>query len=634
MKAAPEPAQETSAGHSCPRCGSSTVSVDLGGLCAPCFSRSALDADTGWLVTSGHESEADDSLPTVPGWTITGILGAGGMGRVFRAESVKDGSPGAVKVLESRWSRDPLMAARFEAEAHALMKLHHPHIVRVLETNETDDGRFCLVMELVEGCDLERLLRAEKLASERAVDIFGKVCSAVAHAHEQGFAHRDIKPANILTAHDGMVKLADFGLAKDIGPGSGSTIGAFTGTTENFGTAYYLAPERILSPKSAGPPADIYALGVLLYHLLAGQMPLGNYTPVSQITGLPTAFDRSIANALEADPVKRTASANTLAHEVSAAWQQHLHGAHRTQKWRRIRIVAAGIVLAAITATAGAIWQKQHMAPPPPPVFAKPMNATREQPWENSLGMKFVPVPGTRVLFSIWEARRRDVEPFIMAERSLLSSAWRAASAKRAKETVLSNFYILDAGGKLAPVGGWNNLGYAVSPDHPACFFTVFEARRFCDWLTWKEVTEGRLKPWQRYRLPENAEWQTAAGGPGAQPRAGNVAGPEARDDRWPQAWRTFEERDPFPRSAPVGSFPAEPFGLYDISGNMAEWVSDDAENDNEAKVRLRGAAYHDGTPAAVNFGFPRALPNKMRLPVIGFRIVLDWQEDEEEKDE
>lgn len=634
MKAVPEEAPgDTTGDIACPRCGALAVTSELGGLCPKCFAHSALDADTGWLTTPAGESEAEDIWPAVPGWTINGILGAGGMGRVYRAESVQDGTGGAVKVLESKWSRDPLMAERFAAEAHALMKLDHPHIVRVLETNETDDGRFCLVMELVEGCDLERLLRAEKLAAARAIDIFGKVCSAVAYAHAHGFAHRDIKPANILAAHDGTVKLADFGLAKDIGPGAGSTIGALTATTEHFGTAYYLAPERILFPKSAGPPADIYALGVLLYHLLAGRMPIGNYTPLSKITGLPVAFDRAIAGALEADPAKRTGSAKALADEVAAAWRHHQRGAHRSQKWRRIRIAAAALFLAAITAAAGAIWQKEHMAPPPPPVFAKPGEATAEKPWENSLGMKFVPVPGTRVLFSIWEARRKDVEPFIYAEKNLLTSVWRAASAKRAKEGVLSNFYILEPGGKLTPTGSWNNLGYPVTPDHPACFFTVFEARRFCDWLTWKEQSEGRLKPGQRYRLPENAEWQAAAGGKGAQPRTGNVAGPEARNERWPAAWRTFSQPDPFPGTAPVGSFPAEPFGLYDISGNVTEWVSDDAESDNDAAVRLRGPAFNDGTPAVVSFGFVRALPNKMRLPNIGFRIVLDWQdlEDDEE---
>lgn len=633
MNAAPETPRDATADIACPRCGALTTPGDLGGLCPPCFAHSALDSDTGWLVTPAGESGTDDAWPSVPGWTITGILGAGGMGRVYRAESLHDGTGGAVKVLESRWSRDPLMAERFEAEAHALLKLHHPHIVRVLETNETDDGRFCLVMELVEGCDLERLLRAEKLTAARAIDIFGKVCSAVAYAHEQGFAHRDIKPANILAAHDGTVKLADFGLAKDIGPGAGSTIGALTATTEHFGTAYYLAPERILSPKSAGPPADIYALGVLLYHLLAGQMPLGNYTPLSKITGLPTAFDRSIASALEADPARRTISAKALADEVAEAWRKHQHGAHRSRKWRRIRIVAAVAALAAVTAAGGAIWQKQHMAPPPPPVFAKPADASKEHPWENSLGMKFVPVPGTRVLFSVWETRRQDVEPFISAEKSLLNSSWRAASAKRAKEGILSSFYTLEVGGKLMPIASWNNLGYPVAPDHPACFLTVFEARRFCDWLTWKELSEGRLTPRQRYRLPEDAEWQAAAGGKGAQPRKGNVAGPEARDERWPQAWRTFSEPDPFPRSAPVGSFPAEPFGLYDISGNVTEWVSDDAENSNEAAIRLRGPAFNDGTPASVSFGFVRALPNKMRLPNIGFRIVLDWQDEVDEEE-
>lgn len=113
-------------------------------------------------------SSDDETLPVVIGWRITGLLGAGGMGRVFRAECDDDGRIGALKILDARWSHDPVIAARFEAEASALRQLDHEHIVRALDTTESGDGRFCLVMEFVDGCDLGRLLRAEKLAPERA----------------------------------------------------------------------------------------------------------------------------------------------------------------------------------------------------------------------------------------------------------------------------------------------------------------------------------------------------------------------------------------------------------------------------------------------------------------------------------
>ncbi len=603
-------------------------------MCPKCFGQGALAADTGWLSsTVPEEATADNAWPEVPGWRILGLLGAGGMGRVYRAEPEKGGEPWAVKVLDARWSRDPQMTARFEAEAAALMSLEHPHIVRVLELTETEDGRLCFVMELVDGCDLERLMRADRPGPARAVDIFCKVCSAVEHAHAAGFAHRDIKPANILAGRDGMVKLGDFGLVKKApaeGAAALASIGGFTFTTDRFGTAYYVAPEILLRGRSEGTGADVYSLGVLLHHLLAGQMPIGNYTPVSQAAGLPRAFDRVIARALEADPARRTASVREMHAAVEAAWKEHLRSTDRVLQRRRWLLGAGAVMLAAGAALGGAWWQDRRMQPPQPAAYAAPGTATPARPWENSLGMRFVPVPGVDVLVSIWETRRRDVEPFIKAEKSMIAPTWRAEHVEKPK-TGPNAFYKLDVGGVLMPTGSWDDPGYPVTPEHPAIYMTVRDAQRYCLWLTWKEQGEGRLQPGQRYRLPTNAEWLAACGGEDAALRPGNRAGPEARDERWPAGWPTFKERDPFPGASPAGSFPAEAHGLFDLSGNVTEWVMDEDENTgdlpSETAARLRGPAFNDGRRFMASFAYVRPMPDKVRLPNIGFRVVLDWKE-------
>lgn len=602
----------------CPICRSPVDAESIGGLCAACFARGALDLEHGWLDST--QALPAETLPVVSGWRILGVLGAGGMGQVYRAESETDGTPGAVKVLEARWSRDPLMAARIEAEAAALAKLEHEHIVRVLEVTEAEDGRFCLVIELVDGCDLARLMRGERLTLARAMDIFQKVCAAVEFAHGKGFAHRDIKPANILVGQDGTVKLGDFGLVKRVAEtadGVPSSIGALTLTTDRFGSAYYLAPEVLTHGSSDGMRADIYALGVLLYHLLTGQMPLGKYVPASQLTGMSRALDHAIASALEANPDQRITSVRDLSHKVADAWNAHLHREDRARsrpRWLVLAAVAGFTILAALT---GAWWQQARQVPPTALSFTPAATASKEAPWENSLGMKFVPVPGTRVLFSIWETRRRDVEPFFAMSLHTIANTW----LEQARKDAATNIFTLNHG-RLVEQGSWHEPGFTVTPDHPAMLCTLTDTRHFCLWLTWKERSEGRLRGNEFYRLPTRAEWLIACGGPEAALMAGNVAGPEARDEHWPLAWPTFTDGDPFPRTSPVGSFPAERFGLCDMSGNVCEWTLD--SDDDESTGHLMGPAFHDGSPERARWEPMRQLPGKKRLQHVGFRIVLD----------
>ncbi|MGV3662803.1 MAG: bifunctional serine/threonine-protein kinase/formylglycine-generating enzyme family protein [Prosthecobacter sp.] len=610
----------------CPTCGAEVADGTVGGLCARCFARGALHDDFGWLHAASAELPPGEvEWPVVTGWRITGELGAGGMGRVYRAESETDNASAAVKVLDTRWTNDAIMTARFEAEAGALMTLEHPHIVRMLELTEADDGRLCLVMEHVEGCDLGRLMRGEQISHERAMDIFGKTCAAVAYAHERGFVHRDIKPANILVGRDGGVKLGDFGVAKkmpDDGSGPSATIGGLTLTTDRFGSAYYLAPEVLLRAPGAGTgtSVDVYALGVLLYHLLTGQMPLGHYTPVSVLTGLSKAFDPVIAAALEPDPARRTGSVAQLSRSAANAWETHLRGAGRVRIHRRVLVGAGVLLLGAAAAVAGALWQRKHMPGETPRVFPPPASASSTMPWENGLGMRFVPVAGTRVLFSMHETRRSDALPFLQATEEMVAGTWRAPQRKEWSLPM----YRLEVGGSLVPGATWDDPGFPVTPEHPVSFVTLRDAQHYCQWLTWKEQNEGRLKPGQYYRLPTSAEWFAACGGADAPLLPGNRAGPEARDEYWPATWPTFTERDDFPRLAPIGSFPAERHGLHDISGNVAEWTQDDPEDDKAAA--LRGPAFHDGTARMARYDHPRQRPNKARMPHIGFRVVLDWQ--------
>lgn len=612
----------------CPKCGADLPSID--GLCATCLARGALDHGSGWLLQHGERGSVHAAAePVIDGWRIIGTLGAGGMGRVYQAECEADGSQAAVKVLDQRWSDDPTMVARFQNEARLLQSLDHPNVVRLIESAETNDGRLCLITELVQGCDLGRLLRAERLPPERAMDIFDKVCAATMHAHERGLVHRDIKPSNILVGLDGAVKLADFGLARETG--DVSAIGMLTATTDQFGTAYYLAPERMTGTGAAGPETDVYSLGVLLYHLLTGQMPLGKFAPVSQLAPIPKEMDSILAGALEAEPAKRTATVRELHDKIMRLWRDHTAGVLRARKLRRLTGIAASFAVLAAVAAAGAWWQRERMKPKPV-VFSNPAHATQARPWENSLGMKFVPVPGTKVLFSIYETRRRDVDPCIQEAMEKLDIPWldndTAMRIENRRRSVL-NFRTDD--------GTWTDIsyekpGWPVTPEHPAFCLSGSDALLFCRWLTWREQREGRIAKQQRYRLPTTEEWLAACGGADAAPRPGNVAGPEARQGKWPADLTTFDTADAFPRSAPVGSFPVELHGLYDLSGNVAEWVNDDPSlvwGDVAAARRhiwLRGPAFHDGTPESLAYNYNRAMPGLKRLPVSGFRVVLEWQ--------
>src|SRR5579871_42145 len=218
---------------------------------------------------------AGDGGPVMAGRFVLGALaGRGGMGAVYHAWDRARGVPCAVKVLADALAHDDELRARFRREAEAVMRLDHERIVRVLACGETGSRQF-IAMEYVPGGTLRQLLADRgPLPERRALRIVREVAEALAYAHERGFVHRDVKPQNVLLTADGHAKVADFGIAK------AADATRLTRTGSVFGSTHYIAPEQVRGDE-AGAAADQYALGVVLYEVLAGRVPFDGEVPVA-----------------------------------------------------------------------------------------------------------------------------------------------------------------------------------------------------------------------------------------------------------------------------------------------------------------------------------------------------------------
>jgi eukaryotic-like serine/threonine-protein kinase len=271
-------------------------------------------------------------------YQLTELLGQGGMGEVWRAKHQLLARDAAIKlvrpeVLGAHTPEDAaLVLRRFEREAQATASLSSPHTIQVFDFGLTKDGTFYYVMELLNGRDLESLVRAfGPMPADRAIYLLRQVCHSLADAHARGLVHRDIKPANIYICRMGLeydfVKVLDFGLVKlDGRPSVGQTLLTVDHTTT--GTPAYMAPEVILGEADVDRCADVYALGCVAYYLLTGQLVFEGDTPMkilmqhvharpvppSQRTELPVPreLDDLVLACLEKNPRDRPQDAREL----------------------------------------------------------------------------------------------------------------------------------------------------------------------------------------------------------------------------------------------------------------------------------------------------------------------------------
>src|ERR1043166_8271215 len=339
----------------CPECGGALPVNSPAGLCARCLMAMNMATQTDF---PGDESSSDNPKSArphdppapetiakfFPHLEILACLGRGGVGSLYKARQPRLNRLVALKILAPEREHDPAFAGRFEKEAQALARLSHPNIVTIHDFGQAG-GMYYLLMEFVDGVTLRQLLNTGRVSPREALAIVPQICDALQFAHDQGIVHRDIKPENILLDRLGRVKVADFGLAKLVetpeseesreqraearkenGEESQSLVirrrfawARQASAATVMGTPQYMAPEQVSCPTDVDHRADIYALGVVFYQMLTGELPGARIEPPSsRMRGIQidARLDEIVLRALEKKPELRYQQASVLKTQV------------------------------------------------------------------------------------------------------------------------------------------------------------------------------------------------------------------------------------------------------------------------------------------------------------------------------
>jgi serine/threonine-protein kinase len=326
-------------------------------------------------------------------YELTGSLGAGGMGEVYRARDRRLNRDVAIKVLPELFASDPERLARFEREAQVLASLNHPHIAQIYGLEESGSVR-ALVMELVDGETLADLMSRGPVPIDQVLPIARQIADALEAAHEVGIVHRDLKPANVRVRPDGTVKVLDFGLAKALDPVATSTgVGLqnsptvtspmMTGRGIILGTAAYMAPEQARG-RAVDKRADIWAFGVVLYEMLTGEHAFKGEDPSDVLAAVlrqdidwtklpeatPLSIRRLLERCLERDPKRRLRDIGDARLEIDDALKDPRAGVRASADGagRRRGLAVAAVVTAALAGIAGGLALRRPEEPAPRPV--------------------------------------------------------------------------------------------------------------------------------------------------------------------------------------------------------------------------------------------------------------------------
>lgn len=504
-----------------------------------------------------------------PDYAVEGKLGAGGFAIVYLVRDVHLKRKLAVKVLSPDVIASHSVLERFRREAETIAQLSHPHIVPLHFIGQKE-GLVYLVMQAVEGGSLwDRLEREKQLPIADAARIFAEVASALAHAHKRGVVHRDIKPQNVLIDREtGRALVTDFGIARTAGGAS------LTATGMVVGTPTYLSPEQVTGEPS-DHRADIYALGVMAYEMLAGEAPFTGATPTAvlmkRLSGparplrdvrpeVPQTLAELVDACLATDPNDRLHNAGDITRALTGA--SPVSGGHTTStrlrvtrpksRWQSVAGIAGGTAIA-IVASVWALSRDRTQAPPPPQIDS---------------GMVLIPAGR----YTIGSSAPTDPEATRPAHVVQLDSF----GLDRTEVTVSEYQPFVTAGRAPAP---WPRL--PANPQVPVTGVVLAEAANYC---AWKHPDGGRL--------PTEAEWEAAARGLGG------------RTYPWGFDWDATAANVNAEKRGPVavGSFPRgrTPEGLEDMIGNVWEWTSSPyrpyGETPGAAEASLyviRGGAYN-----------------------------------------
>jgi formylglycine-generating enzyme required for sulfatase activity/predicted Ser/Thr protein kinase len=584
------------------------------------------------------------------------LIGEGGMSAVYKAidlrrvEARAASTYVAVKLLTVPVGDFTRSLEVLQGEAHKLQMLPHPNIVRVIDCDRHGRTVF-MTMEYLTGESLKRRMNApdfKGMPQKEATRIVDAIASGLAFAHRNGIIHGDLKPGNVLITERGEVKIIDFGIARLMTRDPAAGISGDERPKLSALTPPYASPE-MLEHRTPDARDDIYGLACIAHELVTGRHPFGRRVAnEARDSGLklerrqllsPAQF-RAIAHGLEFERDKRTASAEQFAEEF------------RGKSGVPVAAVGGGLAALLLAVLCAAYFlghgrlsgwlQGQHAAPVAGPARGEVFRDCPTCPLMKALPPgKFIQGAAADDEAMPFERPQHPVvigHGFGIGVYEVTVGEFREFADATGHRSMGCQTY--DGAWSEQPAASWQNTGYQQTAMHPVACVSWRDAREYADWLS--------AKTGQRYRLPSESEWEYAARGgatgsrlwadSGAACANANVAD-ESAAQRYP-GWKVASCSDGFVYTAPVGSFKANAFGLFDMLGNVAEWVEDcwhddyrGAPADGSAWLGepcgergVRGGSWFTA-PARVSLSARNRFDDSYRSNSVGFRLVREMKQ-------